>query len=201
MKPEEQKEHRQEVNRQIAHLVTGLIIVFLVYINVLTALIIFPILVAGIVIALASKRLRIPGIWWFFKKFERPQDLKALPGRGVLFLLLGVLLSLWFFPKDIALAAITILALADSIAPLVGMYHGKVRHPFSSKRYTEGFIAGLAVSFVGAMFFVSWPEALIASTIAMIIEGIDLEFSINPTDDNLLIPLIAGFAIMLIRLI
>jgi dolichol kinase len=203
----EQKEQSREVSRQIAHLITGLILVALIYIasfyidTILIKILIFIILIAGLVIALASKSLRIPVIWWFLKKFEHEQDLKSLPGKGVLFMFLGAFLSLIFFPLNTALAAITILALGDSIAPLVGMYHGKIRHPFSSKRYTEGFLAGIAVSFIGAMFFVSWPQALIAATAAMVIEGLDIELRISPADDNLVIPIVAGVVIWLVGLV
>ena len=106
----------------------------------------------------------------------------------------------FFFPKDVALASMIILALGDSIAPLIGRY-GRIRHPFSKKKFLEGAIIGFIAGFIGAIIFVEAIPALIASLVAMIIEGIDLEFRFNPLDDNIFMPLISGLVILLMRTI
>jgi len=92
-----------------------------------------------------------------------------------------------------------ILALGDSVSRLVGPY-GYLKHPFHNEKFLEGVITGAAAGFIGALFFISWLPALIASTISMLIEGIDLEIKNFKIDDNLLIPVVAGGVISLIGL-
>ena len=100
--------------------------------------------------------------------------------------------------KNIAMAAIMILALGDSVSRLVGPY-GYLKHPFHSEKFLEGMIAGAAAGFLGALIFVSWLEALLASIIAMLIESIDLELNNFKIDDNLMIPVVAGGVIWAVR--
>ena len=190
----------RETKRQIFHLILGLLIVLLIYLDLLTAFLIGIIILIGLVLSLITKRYRIPLIDWFLRTFDREKDIKFIPGKGIIFMFIGAFIAVFFFPKEIALAAVIILALGDSIAPLIGRY-GKIKHPFSRKRFLLGTIAGLFASFFGALLFVGFYEALIASFVVMFIEGIDLELRINQLDDNIMMPLVAGIVILLINLI
>ena len=53
-------------------------------------------------------------------------------------------------------------------------------------------MAGAIAGFFGALLFVPWLYALIASLISMLIEGIDFEIKGFKVDDNLLIPIVAA---------
>jgi len=191
-----QKENR----RQLLHLFVGLLIVVLVYFDLLTAFLLGIILLAGLILSFFSTFLKIPVLGWFLKNFDREKDLKHLPGKGIIFMFFGAFLAVFFFPKDIALASIIILALGDSLAPLLGQF-GKIRHPFDKRKFLEGAIFGLIAGFFGALLFVNVYEALIASAVAMIVEGIDFGLDINPLDDNITIPIAACITITLLRLI
>ena len=102
------------------------------------------------------------------------------------------------FEKDIAMAAIIILALGDSFSRLIGPF-GKIKHPFNDKKFLEGVIAGMVAAALGAMLLVKPLEAIAASFFAMLLEGVNLRLFKFKIDDNITIPLIAGFVIWLIR--
>lgn len=105
------------------------------------------------------------------------------------------------FDKDIALAAIMILALGDSISHIVGERFGHIRNIFNgnSKKLFEGTLAGTAAGTLGALLFVPFPEALVGSFAAMIAEVIEIDLNSKPLDDNLIVPLVAGTVIMIMR--
>ena len=189
-----------EIHRRIFHLINGIIIVGLIYYNILDYIIAIILLVLLLMLGLVVKRARVPMASWFFEKFDRPKDFRRLPGKGSVFYLLGVILVLLLFPKDIAMASIIIMTLGDSIAPIIGQYGG-IENPFNKKKYIEGSIGGGLIAFLGAMLFVSAWEAALASFAAMIAEGITLKKGINPLDDNIIMPLVAGGVIWLLRII
>lgn len=188
---------QMESKRQLFHLVFGLVLVFLIHIEILTALIIGLVIIIGISLSLICKKTKIPAVDWFLKTFEREKDRKIMPGKGIIFMLIGVFIAVLFFDKNIAMASVMILALGDSVAPLVGRY-GKIKHPMSSKKYLEGAVAGFAAGFLGALLFVNVYAALFGALGAMIVEGIDLEIEINPLDDNIIIPVVASIIMVLI---
>lgn len=189
-----------EIRRRMFHLGSGIIIVGLIYYDILDWIITLILLVLLIILGLIVKKAKVPVASWFFEKFDRPKDFKKLPGKGSVFYLLGVLFALLLFPKDVAMASIIILAVGDSISPIVGQY-GNIENPFNRKKFIEGSIAGGLVAFLAAMLFVRPLEAGAASFFAMVAEGIDLKLGVNQLDDNIVMPLTAGIAIMILRLL
>ena len=105
----------------------------------------------------------------------------------------GILLTLLLFPTPVNAAAIAIFTLGDSTASLFGGLISKKPLPFNKGKTLEGSLFGFFFAFLGAAFFVSPTLALIAAAVAMIIESLPL-----PVNDNILIPLSAGLALMLI---
>ena len=180
-----------EVKRQLVHIFLGLSIVLLFNNNLINAYFLFIIFNIGLGLSLLSKKLHIPIIYKFLKIFDREKDLEKFPGKGAIFYVLGAFIVILIFPKNIALASIMILALGDSASRLVGPY-GYLKHPFHNTKFFEGVIAGAIAGFFGALFFVSWPLALLASSVSMLVEGIDLEIKNFKIDDNLLIPIVAA---------
>ena len=190
-----------EFRRQLMHLFVGLAFVILLYFNVINAYVVFFILILGLILSLISKKIKILFIYDMLKNFERPHHIKSFPGKGPLFMILGIFLSLLFFHKDVALASIMILSLGDSLGHIVGRYYGKMKHPLSSVKMLEGSIIGTIAAFLGALIFVSAFEAFLASLIAMAFEAADIRAKKHILDDNLVIPLLSGAVISLIRLI
>lgn len=189
-----------ELRRQIFHLAFGLAVVYLIYMGILTDMAMFLLIIAGFLISLISKYARLPLIGWLLDRFEREENIKAFPGSGMLFFMIGALLSMKLFNENIALASIMILAVGDSVSHIVGAEFGAIPNPLSSNgKKLEGTLVGILVGFVAALVFVRPLEALLASVGAMIAEVIELEFNKRPVDDNIVVPLVAGTIILLVR--
>ena len=104
----------------------------------------------------------------------------------------GILLTLLLFPAPVNGAAIAIFTLGDSTASVFGGLISKKPLPFNKGKTLEGSLFGFFFAFLGGAFFVSPVLALIAAAIAMAIESLP-----SPVNDNILIPLGAGLALML----
>jgi len=187
-----------ELRRQIFHICLGLLIVALLYYEFIGPWTLFITLIIGSIISFISLKYKIPLISWFLKKFERPMD---HPGKGAICFLIGTLLAIKLFPKDIALASIMVLALGDSISHYIGKFHGKIKHPFDNRKRIEGHIAGVIFGFIGALIFVNPLSAIVASFFAMLAEAMEIEFNHRIINDNISIPLVAGVSIIILRVL
>ncbi|MBU0627569.1 MAG: hypothetical protein KKC75_00120 [Nanoarchaeota archaeon] len=191
---------RLEIKRQPLHILLGLFLVVLIYHDLLTV----PMLVAAILAATIGsifiRKTKPKEIYKALSIVEREDDLKNMPGKGLIAYLVGALIALILFKKEIAMAAMIILALGDSFSRLIGPF-GKIKHPFNDARFLEGVIAGIAAASLGAMLFVKPAEAITASFITMLLEGIELKLFNHKIDDNITIPLIAGVIISIMRIL
>jgi dolichol kinase len=188
-----------EAKRKLTHLLFGIIIVVLLMLGYIGKMHIFVLVIAGIIVSFLFKKYNLPVVNWILDNIERDSDFKKFPGKGFIFYLIGVFLVLSFFPLDIAMPAILVLAFADSAGHLFGIRFGRIRHPFVSTKFVEGFIVGLIAGFIGALVFVPWYEALAASFFAMLVEGIEIKTGAEEVDDNIIIPLVAAIAISVVR--
>lgn len=196
-----------ELKRQAFHAIVGIMILLMLIFGLLNQWILLAVLIVGFVIYLINKRLKVPIIWWFVKNFERRENMKDTPGRGSFYFVLGIFLSLLLFPKDVAYAAIIILALGDSTSTLIGKAYGRTKAPWSSVKLLEGTIAGIAFSFIGFLalyyllpgFSVPILHGLIACIIAMLVEALEIKTANRKLDDNVVIPLVAGAVILVMR--
>lgn len=192
---------KQELDRQILHIIIGLITVAAYYYNILSSLAVFLMIIIGIMASTISKRIWLPFFSFFLARCEREEDKKTFPGKGMVFFFVGVLLVTKLFEQEIALAAIMILTLGDSISHLIGGSFGQIKNIFNgkSKKLFEGTLAGTLAGFAGAIIFVPVTEAMIASFAAMIAEVVEIDFNKNTLDDNIVVPLVAGTVIFLMR--
>jgi len=187
-----------ELKRKILHMLVGISALLLLIYNIITPLIIFIVLIAGIFVSLLSLKIRIPLISWFLDNFERDKDKNRLPGKGVIFAFIGVLLVLQLFEKNIALASLAILTFSDSISLLIGKYFGKTKSILNKNKNIEGTIAGILIGPIFACFFVPFYLAFAGSLTAGISELLTIKIGNIKIDDNLIIPLAAGTIIFLI---
>jgi undecaprenyl-diphosphatase len=185
-----------ELRRQIAHLLTGLSIVILLKYKILSPEILFGVLVLGGIVSIISRKYRIPVIWKILKFFERPNVINYFPGKGSFFLVLGSLLTLVLFPRDIALAAITIMAVGDAITTVIGTYFGKIKNPLCPSKHLEGTIMAIILSTIAAFSFVSFEKAFLGAVAGMAFESLTVRFFDRIIDDNILIPLVAAIAMI-----
>lgn len=183
-----------ELRRQIAHLFTGATIVFLLKLQLMSTQTLFGITLVGGVLVLIARKVRVPVIHNLLEYFERPHHMAKFPGRGSFFLVLGAALATLIFEVHIAMAAIMIMAVGDSVTNIVGRHFGKIKNPFNAKKNIEGTLSGIISSTLVALFFVPFWPAFAASVVSMAVESIDLglkRFEVE-LDDNVVIPLIAG---------
>ncbi|MFH1849131.1 MAG: diacylglycerol/polyprenol kinase family protein [archaeon] len=184
-----------EFKRKMFHMSSGLLFAYLLHAKMVGLMHFIVLLCIALPLSYACRICRIPVVSWLLTQLDRPADRKAFPGKGSVFLLLGVICSLILFERETALASITILALGDAVSPLVGPY-GRIRHPLNRKKKIEGTIAGIFAAFLGALFFVTTLQAMLGAFFAMLAESLDTKI-----DDNLVIPLVAGAVISLVMLI
>ncbi len=187
-----------ETGRKILHLVLGLMVAVLVYYGFLGPVELVILIATGVIISAVSVKHKLPVISWFLDKFERADEKKNFPGKGTVYFCIGALLCVLLFEKSVSAASITVLALGDSVAPLIGQF-GRIRHPFSDAKFLEGTIAGIIAASIGASFFVSPAEAFAASALGMVAEGINISIFNEKVDDNLIVPLVAGAVIAAMR--
>ncbi len=191
---------KAELGRKVLHMMIGIGALVLIVWNILTPLIIFVLFVFCIILSLFSLKLDLPIVNFFLKNFERSEDRKKLPGRGFLFSMAGTLLALQLFSRDIALASMIILIFADPTSYLVGKLFGRTKSFIDQRKKIEGNIAGFLVSALFAMFFVHPMLAISGSLVAMLFESIIIEIQKIELDDNLIIPLAAGTAMVLMAM-
>ena len=179
-----------ELKRQVVHLVVGIAIVSLFAAGFFNPINFSLILIIGFLLALISRKIKIPLISYFLNSFEREN---VFPAKGLLLMGVGSLLAVLLFETKIALASIMILALGDSVSCIVGTYWGKYTLTHSDK-HIEGMLAGIIAATIGASYFVSPLFGFIAAFVVLFAELYD--FKIN---DNIYIPIIAGMVIYLLQ--
>jgi phosphoserine phosphatase len=109
-----------------------------------------------------------------------------------LYFAVGILLALLLFRAPVSSAAIAIFALGDSTASIFGGIASKRPLPFNKGKTLEGSLAGFFFAFLAGSFFILPLWALVGAAIAMIVECLPL-----PVNDNILVPLCTGLALML----
>ena len=181
----------RELKRQLWHLIAGIFLIILIYFNILTTKILIGLVLFGCVILSICKSCRVPIISWLIDQIGRKKETKTLPGLGVLMFLLGCLIAIILFPKNIALASIAILTVGDSTAHIFGKMLKEKK--YRGIKSVKGTTIGATLAVIAAMCFVKFIPALMGGVIAMTYEN--LKGSLN---DNLTIPIIAGVVIALL---
>lgn len=190
--------HQREIRRQIIHMLYGPALVLLNHYQILTPPVLFGMIIGGAGMSLMVKRKRMNAIRWVLSHFERDHHMENFPGRGVLFFTIGAFLALILFKTPIAYAGILMLSFGDAVSNLVGKHFGKIKTKLNPDKYIEGTLVGILVSFPIAYFFVpNIAAAIAASCIAMFLEMPNVKIFNFEIDDNLLIPLGAGFTLSL----
>lgn len=186
--------YQKELLRKSIHISLGIITTALIYYRILKPFYLFLVLAVIILFSFIQQKKPIPVISKILKKCDRPDH---FPAKGMITYFIGMILSLQLFPLPFALASIMILALGDGTAALARPW-SKTKSKLSSKHLMEETITGIVCGTLGAMFFVSLPQALLASSCAMILEAVEVRFNNELLDDNILTPLAAGTTLLLL---
>ncbi len=183
---------KQEAKRQLFHASIGILIVAILYLDIFPIWLFFLTTITAVVLYTIWEKKANPVFEWFFRNFERHNE---FAGWGALWYCVGSFLTIVIFPRDIALAAILILACGDSISTYIGRFYGRIPHFLNKRKMIEGTIAGIVFATLGAWIFVPLFPAFVASFIAMNAEAFHWrKYELN---DNLLLPLLAGFILWL----
>lgn len=153
------------------------------------------IIMTGGVFLIDVIRLNQPRIRTFFFIFfgRLVRDHERYNLLGSTYLLLSSLICVYAFEKPVAVAALSFLILGDSTAALVGKSIGRVQ---IFGKTLEGSLACFAVCLLvgGVIPELTWIQALAGAAMATLIELLPV-----PLDDNLRIPLAAGFTMTMLQ--
>ncbi len=179
----------KEINRQIVHIILGIILYFFVYyvrkrylLPLMTTLLGIGIICRYFIL----KKYRIRILEKFLKKFGRPGEV----GSGAMYFIFGSTISILFFPRETAALSILILGVADGMSTIIG---AKTSHKVYGSKTLHGTMAFFITSFlliiiINKQFF----EALFVSLISSMVE------LFTPIDDNITIPPVTGLLLNLI---
>lgn len=141
------------------------------------------------VVALALVLFASPSLHWAWKLFER--DDVAFKGKGALFFIAGLWLAGALFWES-AFGAILLLAVPDALATMLAPYYRSARLPWNHRKS----VFGSAVFFVSAttilLVLVPVLAAFLVAILLAALESFDYR-EIPFLDDNLVLPLVAGF--------
>ncbi len=196
---------RHELARKFVHLLS--IFILLVYFRISdfferdTAMLL---LVLILIIFLEFEYLRIEtgrkipilnNIWNFVRRNKEKGKL-----GGDVFFLIGAILVLSIFNIRIAVTAILMTTFGDMAAALVGKKYGAHKIPYFKNKSWEGSLSGFFVNIIIAVIVFSWgnPDIVYSSAVWILILVMSLTASfveavVRKLDDNLLIPVFAGF--------
>ena len=196
-------EDKLEVRRQAMHCLIGIAIAVFVWKYPEMRYAVLAIAAAGLVLSYVIKfaaaakneatkqlgKLAVAAL----QLVERKNELQRFPGRGAILLFIGSGVTAAIFGK-LAVAAIVILAVGDSVSHLAGRLMGGTRHrwPFDQKKTIEGSVIGFVAAAAAATMIVPVCQAIFAAGAAMLVEAINIRLMGRKIDDNLTAPMAAA---------
>lgn len=165
-----------------------------------TVLIISLSAVTFVFLALELVRLKAPAVnsWFFsfFKPLLREKEVSRPTGAS--YLLVASLIAFLIFQRDIAVLALSFLAVGDPLAAIVGQRMGKRK--LLSKTLEGDLACFISCIAIGSVFYytglgIPLPTILAGIVMATIVEAMPL-----PVNDNLAIPLLAGLVMTIMQI-
>ncbi|MDR6222773.1 diacylglycerol/polyprenol kinase family protein [Methanococcoides alaskense] len=129
-----------------------------------------------------EKGVKVPIVWKLYRSKEKDKLC------GTSYFLIGSIIAISVFSKEVASAAILMTTFGDSAAALVGISYGKRWIKGLPNRAWEGVFSEFFVNLVIGYFFLS--NLIVALTMAL--AATIIETLIYKLDDNLIIPLFSG---------
>ncbi|MBI2141439.1 phosphatase PAP2 family protein [Candidatus Woesearchaeota archaeon] len=132
---------------------------------------------------------------------ERKEAIQKFPGKGAITLFLGSGITAAIFEREMAVAAILILAIGDSVSHLAGRLIGRMKHkrPFIEEKMVEGTVVGFVFAAAAAATILPVWMAVLAAAAGMIVEALHLRIGKIRIDDNLTVPIVAAAVITLLN--
>lgn len=178
--------------RQLYHSLSGLALVFIISFLDNPSDVYLTLILLFSAIIIETARLYLPGInrmfIHYFGILMRNEE-RHNP-TGTLYYLLGALVALLLFPKEIALFSMTVLAVGDPAAYIIGSNFGKFR---IGKKSLEGSLAFLTASVIAGFLLSSlWDDLSVIVIITGAVTGTVVELMPVKINDNLTIPVTAS---------
>ena len=178
--------------RQFYHSLSGLALVFIISFLDNPADVYLTLILLFSAIIIETARLYLPEInrmfIHYFGILMRNEE-RHNP-TGTLYYLLGALVALLLFPKEIALFSMTVLAVGDPAAYIIGSNFGKLR---IGKKSIEGSLAFLTASVIAGFLLSSlWDDLSVIAIITGAATGAVVELIPLKINDNLTIPVTAS---------
>ena len=193
-----QPKARLEIRRKIIHILFGGLISILIYFNLFSLSFWIGFLILAIIFSFILKNWKIPFLSSLISSFERENEKIYFPLRGVITFIFGCILDYLLFPvKEIAICGIFSLFVGDSVAAVYGTFFGKIKYPWSSKKHVDASLVGVILNSVFISIFFPFPKAILASTFTFFFESFDIKIDSFPLDDNIFLPLLTGFVLIL----
>ncbi len=153
--------------------------------------------VSSVMISLDVVRLYIPKFnrffIWLFRRIIRDSETHRI--SGISFMLVGVTLIVFAFPKNVVLLTLLFVALADPMASEIGIRFGKDK--LIGQKSLQGSLAAFCTCFVLALGFFIYFDLMrerlfIVSLLAGIIGAFSELVPIGKLDDNFVFPVLSA---------
>jgi glycerol-3-phosphate acyltransferase PlsY len=188
------------IKRGLVHIFGGLSIPIAALFLPRVALLISLGVAIFIFLAFELLRFKLLGVNSWFLRYFRPllRQEEASRITGASYIVIASLIAFLAFPRDIAVMALSFLAVGDAVAAIVGRYMGKRR---LLGKTLEGSLACLISCITTGFIFycaglnVGLLTIFLGSITATITEALPL-----PINDNLTMPLLAGVVMAVIQL-
>ena len=178
-----------ELLRKSVHLVSVLIVLIYEFFGkeaILWVLMIFLVTVLFLDYFRLEHNMRIP----FFYTMYREGEADRLGGH--IYFALGAISVIALFSKEIAYAAVLMTTFGDMVAALIGKSYGKRRvfqKIFKNDKSIEGSASEFITDFLVGLLILGNPLV----SLVMAFSATLTETAVNKIDDNLVVPILAGF--------
>jgi glycerol-3-phosphate acyltransferase PlsY len=187
---------RHALLRGVPHVILGVALAIALFIFPRVAVLAAVGTVIVVFLALEMVRLYIPSLrgwfsFWFIPFMRKPEENRL---TGASYLLIGCLITMLVFPRDIAGTAIFFLALGDPAATVFGVWKGRIK--LGDKTF-EGHLTCLFICLLtGAVIFLvrgapPLAVAVVGAAFATLFQALPLRLN-----DNLTIPIGSAAAML-----
>jgi len=110
---------------------------------------------------------------------------------GATYVFAGAAISIFLFPKEIAVPVLLILSISDTLAAMIGI-------PFGRHRFFQKSVEGSVSFFLSALviLYLFYPQQHISNVLIAAVISLAEALPLN-LDDNFLIPLLGGFLLII----
>lgn len=179
-----------ELLRKGIHLTSLIIVLVYIYLGkqaVLNMLVVYLLIILLIEHFRLNHNIKVPVLDFLYRQKER----SCLGGH--VFFTLGAIVAIGVYRKEVAIASVLMVTLGDLAASLIGVTHGRT-HIKGTHKSLEGSTAEFLMDLViGSVLLHNFPVAFVMAAVATLAETLMLGI-----DDNLSIPVFAGFSAELI---